>query len=106
MEFKGVDPRGMTGAGFAASHPVPVLQEVWVIETGEYEQRGIFGIAISVEAAIKHIKEVYGPPYRVRWGELIKHDSDCYEIGGRFADVPDYACSHTEGFEITRYELH
>ena len=80
--------------------------DVWVIEAlGWPEDRYVFAVAASVEAALNCIKEAYGPPYKVEWQEPTKEDDDHYELGGRFRPVPNYSTAHTASFGITRYEL-
>ncbi len=78
--------------------------EVWVVETGEYEQRHVWLVAESPEAAAAEIKRQYGSPYVVEWDEL-KADGDHYALTGRFSAVPGYSTEHRGRFDMTRYPV-
>ncbi len=77
---------------------------VWVVQTGDYEQRGICLIAASLEVAVKAIKERYPAPYKVTWEELVQQGSD-YELKGHFEQVPHYAIERTAYFDIEEMEV-
>jgi hypothetical protein len=78
--------------------------KVWVAEHGEYEQRGVWGVYASAEAAVAAIKAKFAdPPYRVSW--------DQYEtevevtLTGVFELVPDHSTSHTSTWEISPWDV-
>ncbi len=86
------------------------MMEVWVIESGEYEQRSIDGVAVSVAAAVEFLKQTYGPPYIVTWDEPVQEqiylpNLIIFKITGHFEHVMNYSCRHDCDFEIQRYEL-
>lgn len=79
-------------------------ESVWLIESGEYEQRGVFGVAESLEAAIAHVKTEFGPPYIVRWEQPKKSDYPEFPmitLTGHFEAVPGYSTEHTADYDIT-----
>ena len=77
---------------------------VFVIETGGYEQRFVFGVAASVEAAIAYIKAQYLRPYVVRWDLHSKCDTTT--LIGHFEATPGYSTRHDAEFDITPTQLH
>jgi len=86
--------------------------KVWVIETGDYEQRIIFGIAASPEAAVAYIKAEYSqPPYIVQWEELRwdeKKESDTEQsasITGIFQQVSGYPYGGRNKYDISSWEV-
>lgn len=91
-------------------------RQVWIVETGEYSQRGIAGVYSTPEKAEQGIKDVYSEPYKVAW-EPIKDTSWTYPIDGRterveqftlvghFEAVPGYSAKHRNEFDITAHEL-
>lgn len=82
-----------------------MVNEVWVIEHGEYENRGVFGVAETVTAAISHIKRSYGYPFVVRWGEVKCEPNGSWSIQAYFEAVPGHSTTHKDTFEITCYQL-
>jgi hypothetical protein len=68
---------------------------VWIIQSGEYEQRSIDGVAESVGAAVSFLKTRYPSE---RWGELehrpygSKKEYNCYVIrcGGEIYEMEPY----------------
>ena len=68
--------------------------EVWLVETGEYEGRYIFGIYDSYDSAIVGIKDKFSPPYVVVWE---KSDDG---LTGHFEEVNGYSIRHTAQFDI------
>lgn len=78
--------------------------QVWIVETGDYEQRHVAGIYVSLEAAVDGIKETYKPPYRVAWYE-VEHGEDCSTLTGDFEAVLHYSIEHTAYFDIRPMEL-
>lgn len=80
-------------------------QFVWVIESGEYEDRSVDGVAASVEAAVRFIKKRFGDPYIVEWEPLKKCEEEEFALIGHFEDVPNFSIKHRGIYNITRYEL-
>ena len=84
--------------------------KVWIIETGEYEQRHVFGGAVSPERAALYVIECYSEPYKIKW-EPVKYQPwgaddngkpyEEYELIGHFEDVPGKSIAHTATFTIT-----
>lgn len=72
---------------------------VWVVESGDYEQRGIRYIAESFDTAVDVVKAAYGPPYRVAW------TVDGQGLTGTFEAVVGYSIAHTARFDITEYAV-
>jgi hypothetical protein len=86
---------------------------VYVIERGEYDQRFVWGVASSPEAAEAAIKERYGPPFVIRWEPLerdVDHSEDPpidfgWVLTGHFEMVPGYSTQHTSAWAIEPFEL-
>lgn len=77
--------------------------KVWVVQSGEYEQRGIDLIAESFDAAVEALKRRYAPPYVVTWDEPV-HEP--YEgIGATFASVRGYSVAHSTFFDIQEWDV-
>lgn len=81
------------------------METVYVIETGEYEQRYIFGVADSIAAAVQHIKATYRAPYVVQWDEPSSDSADFTFLVGHFDAVVGKSTKHTASFEITAESL-
>ena len=77
---------------------------VYVVETGEYEQRHVFGVYASLEAAVRGVKETFGAPYIVRWHDL-EPGEDFVTLTGDFERVPNYSTKHRVHFDITETKL-
>ena len=75
------------------------IREVWVVESGEYEQRGIDGIFSSKTKAIEGIKAHYQSPYIVAW------ETAGTGLLGHFKEVPNYSTEHSCQFDIERWIL-
>ena len=75
------------------------VSTVWVVETGEYEDRFIVGIYDSRKSAIEGIKEPYGSPYVVRWEQNERI------LTGHFEEVANYCTKHSADFEIDLYPV-
>lgn len=75
------------------------MKNVWVVESGDYEARGIDGIYSSVESAVSHIKTRYGHPYVVAW------ELDELTLIGHFEVVLNYSSQHTSCFDIKKWEV-
>ncbi len=78
---------------------------VWIVESGDYEQRGIALVAESLEAAIKAIKDRYGPPYIVEWNALKDEGEWGHSLTGNFAHVTGRSSEHTGTFEIRTWDV-
>lgn len=75
---------------------------VWLVESGDYEDRGVDLIAESPEAAVEALKAMFPPPYRVEWspiGYRLSRSDDCY-IVGMFDAVQGHSSAHTRCFEM------
>lgn len=79
--------------------------KVWIIESGDYEQRHVEGVAVSVATAVEFLKMAYGPPYLVAWEEVRQTDPYVFELTGHFEAVQHYSIKHDCTFEIEEYEL-
>lgn len=73
---------------------------VWIIEAGEYNQRGVFGVALSPEGAVAAVKAEYGPPYIVKWDEPV-YDGGEWRLVGHFSEVLGKSTQHDCAFDIT-----
>ena len=80
------------------------MRTVWVIESGEYEQRSVDGVAVSLEAAVCFAKsrtegtDVCGEPKLIQSGKY-----HWYEL--RLEYVDSAGGKGSWDFEITPYEL-
>ncbi len=77
--------------------------KVWIIESGEYEQRSVDGVAVSLEAAVSFVKTRYGANI-VKWDDAARQeypgtDLVIYELNGH-SDV-----GYSLDFSIQEYEL-
>jgi len=75
------------------------INTAWLIESGDYEQRGVDGIATSYKSAVELITNRYRNPYIVEWS-----DNDGYLLGN-FECVPNYSTKHTAQFDITEIPI-
>lgn len=78
---------------------------VWVVESGDYAQRGIDLVGGSLEAAVKAIKARYCSPYVVEWGELKDEGEYGHSLTGKFAGVRGHCIEHTDTFDITAWDV-
>jgi hypothetical protein len=72
--------------------------KVYVVEEGDYEQRGVVLVAASVESAIRAIKARY-TGYPVSW------EADGMTLVGHFNHLVGKCCEHTANFDIVEYEV-
>lgn len=92
-----------------SSHePAAATAYVWLVESGDYEQRGVDLIADSLETAVAAIKTRYGPPYIVAWDELAQHEwegqsHEEWTLVGHFEQVIHYSTQHVGRFDISRW---
>jgi hypothetical protein len=80
------------------------VTQVWVIEEGEYEQRHVFGVATSPQAAERMIRATYPEPYVVTWEDL-KQRGEEYVLVGHFSQVPHCSTTHVAEYDITPHTL-
>ena len=74
--------------------------KVWVIETGEYAERMVLGVAASEAAAVEYVKARYQtPPYKVEWTEHAGY------LVGEFDAVFQYSTKHDAVYDFTEYEV-
>lgn len=78
---------------------------VWIVEEGDYEQRGVVLVAASLDAAVNEIKRMYGPPYRVAWDDLNYDDETSPCLTGHFEGVRGYSTTHTAHYSISKMPL-
>lgn len=78
--------------------------KVWIVETGDYEQRGVWGVYSSPDVATERIKATYAPPYIVRW-EDVRIEVDSFELVGHFDAVAGKSTRHTGVFDGRLFEL-
>ena len=79
------------------------MERVWVVESGDYDSRGVDGVAISPEAAVEAIKARHAE-YKVKWHEPTK-DGESMCLRGDFAFMRGKSTQHTEYFDIRPMEL-
>lgn len=87
------------------------MDEVWQVETGEYEQRHTMFVADSPELAEKRIHETYPPPFEVAWEPMKDTSWDGggthyqeFTVVGHFARVQGCSIKHTADFTIGTLE--
>jgi hypothetical protein len=74
--------------------------KVWVIESGEYENRGVDGVAISTDAADRFIRARFPAPYIVTWNRV-----DDTTLVGEFEQVLGRSTRHQSTYDFTEYEV-
>lgn len=58
------------------------MPKVWVIESGDYEQRSIDAVCASVESGVAYIKSKY--PTVTHWGDVTGPDKyGCFQLIGK-----------------------
>lgn len=78
----------------------------WVVESGEYEQRGVYGVYSSLQESVNAIKRRCGPPYIVTWRDPKKSSfGEDYELAGHFTGVPRHSGSGPRDWTITPYNI-
>lgn len=84
--------------------------KVWLVEHMDYDNSGIAVVAVSKEAAIKGLKDRYGPPYKVEWqveedttppGE----DKEMTWLFGRHEAVAGHAVEHIAEYTVFPLDL-
>jgi hypothetical protein len=79
--------------------------DVWVIESGDYEQRSVNGVADSVESAVAYVRTTYAPPYIVAWEAVVIQDDESAYRKGKFARVLNYSIECEAIYTFSRYDL-
>lgn len=85
--------------------------EIFVCESGEYEQRSIDFVCATIESGIARLKEIYKDPYVVKWGEPVKdsyweaNGITQYTIIGDFEAVLGKSIKHRAEFSFTQYQV-
>lgn len=80
--------------------------KVWLVESGEYEQRGVVGIYESLEAAEACIKARYAPPFPdiVRW-EPLEQSVDGWTLTAHFEKLNGYSVGGPSYWDIQPVEV-
>jgi hypothetical protein len=78
--------------------------KVYLVEHGDYEQRGVWGVYVSESAAVAGVKATFAPPYIVKWDEP-KRGRDRLRLTGHFEAVQHYSTQHVGDFDISEWEL-
>ncbi|KKK99577.1 hypothetical protein LCGC14_2631360 [marine sediment metagenome] len=81
------------------------MTKVWIIETGDYEERYVFGIAETLEAAVSFIKSVYPFPYLVEWSDPYIYNVKSVTLYGYFSEVLKHSTSHYAEYYISEMEV-
>jgi hypothetical protein len=81
------------------------MRQVWVVESGDYEQRGIDVVAKSLDAAVEAVKAMYPPPYEVKWGEVSESGWGQFSLRGDFDAVPGKSTKHETVFTFTAFDV-
>lgn len=76
--------------------------DVYVMESGEYEQRHVCGVFSSIDAARRDLERTYAPPYRVTWREESTEDGGRHAFIGEFEGVMGLSTPHTGTYDLTR----
>lgn len=77
---------------------------VYLVESGEYSQRGVVDVFASEQAALDGIKADYPAPYVVTWGPPVR-DGKFLTLTGHFKHVQGYSIGHSADFDITAWEV-
>jgi hypothetical protein len=78
---------------------------VWVIETGDYEERRVVGVARSVDAAASLIKRRYLAPYIVEWKEPKQDRNGDWSMMGHFGQVFEHSIKHSVRYDFLAFPL-
>lgn len=82
------------------------MTQVWVVESGEYSQRGIVLVGASLDAARQAVIAQYAPPYIVEWEPVVNDAFEDWILVGNFEQVLGKSMKHRAEFTITPYEVH
>lgn len=78
--------------------------DVWVIEHGDYEQRGVWGVASSAEAATKLVRDTF-KSYPVKWDDPICHNERNWTLTGHFKARSGYCAEHSSDYDFSCYAV-
>ena len=78
---------------------------IWVIESGEYEQRGVDGVALSPDHGLQFLQDRYKDPYVVKWLPLERNGNGA-SVTGQFEAVQGFSIKHTCRFDMTEHEVY
>lgn len=78
--------------------------DVWIIESVGFD-RLIWGVASSVEAAAKFMRDICGSQDIVKWDPPVRVDDDRWTLTGQFVAVAGLSCHGPETFDFTRFTL-
>ena len=81
------------------------MTKVWIIETGDYEENFVFGVAASLDSAVSYIKKTYNSPYYVVWSDVKMSGEGGATLYGYFAAVDGYSTKHNEEYSISEIEV-
>lgn len=79
--------------------------DVWIVESGDYEQRCVNHVASSIESAAAMVKLPYVAPYIVTWDAPRKDDDDTHTLIGHFTAVDGYCGKGQAEWTFTRYKI-
>ena len=83
------------------------MTSVWVVHTGDYDERYLVLIANSFETAVSATKKEYPEhKYRVTWEDPEKPhpDSDYWDLVGKFERLPNHSILE-KWFDIQEMEV-
>lgn len=80
------------------------MKQVFVIESGDYEQRSVDGVVTSPEAGLRYLQALHPHPFKVTW-EGPKPDKEDFVIVGRFEQVQHFSTAHVCVYRLTPYQL-
>jgi hypothetical protein len=90
-------------AALAALRATTEQQHVFIIEHGDYSNRGRWGDAYaSLDAAVAAIKGAFIAPYIVAWKPLEEGRFCGWTLTGEFEHVQNYSIKHTAQYDIQR----
>ena len=81
-------------------------RQVWLIQSGTYEDRYVVGIASSLDAGVRVVKERYGAaPQVVTWRDPYRYSDDNWSLAGEF-DIGLTSCWRRKTtFHFQRYDV-
>jgi len=78
---------------------------IWVVESGEYTNRGVDFLAVSIETALAHMRKTYQAPYVVSWEELEQEDENHWSVSIRWTAAQDYSVNYWKYFDLTCHKV-
>lgn len=81
-------------------------RKLWIIETGDYEERYVFCVCETPSAGFAHVIATFGSPYVVAWRDIkqTRDDADGFKqftLTGDFSGVHGFSTQHTANFDAT-----